>query len=122
MNLKNTLIENIVTPVASSHSTMFYDAIVKEANEKNNTCTIIYTNQDGVELTQKRVPVQIQGIGVVGWFPKVRDHVVATKKGGDLCITGPSYGRSYSNITTRLQLTEDIYSDTSDYTLGGFIF
>lgn len=122
MNLKNTLKENIVTPVAMSHSSMFLDAVVKETNEKTNTCTVVYINQEGVELTQKSVPVQIQNVGIIDWFPKEKEHVIVTKKGGGLTITGPSYGKSYSTIRNQLELTEDIYSDTSDYTMGGFIF
>ena len=69
------------------------------------------------------MPVQLHNIGIIDWFPKLNEHVLITTKGkGDITITGPSYGRNYNNIRYQTKLTEDIYSDISSATMGGYIF
>ena len=123
MSLKSKLIENIVAPVASDKSTSSLDAIVTKVNERTNTCSIKYTNNEGIPVEQANVPVQLHNISIIDWFPKVNEHVLITTKGrGDIAITGPSYGKNYTNIRNKIKLTEDIYSDISSATMGGFIF
>lgn len=123
MSLKNKLVQNIVAPVANDKSTMSLDAVVTKVNEKNNTCSIKYTNHEGIPVEQANVPVQLNNIAIIDWFPKVREHVlITTKSRGDITIIGPSYGKNYSTIRSKMKLTEDIYSDTSSFTMGGFIF
>lgn len=123
MSLKSKLIENIVDPVASDKSTVSLDAIVTEVNKKSNTCSIKYTNYEGIPVEQANVPVQLHNVSIIDWFPKVKEHVLITTKGkGDITITGPSYGKNYNNIRKKTELTEDIYSDMSSATMGGFIF
>ena len=122
MSLKDKLINNIVAPVASSHSAIFLDAVVKEINEKSNYCTISYTNENGVKVEQKNVPVQLQNECIIDWFPKVRDHVLITVKGNDIFITGPNYGGNFNRVKNKMILKQDILSDASTATLGGYIF
>lgn len=122
MSLKDKLINNIVAPVASSHSAIFLDAVVKEINEKSNYCTISYTNENGVKVEQKNVPVQLQNECIIDWFPKVRDHVLITVKGNDIFITGPNYGGNFNRVKSKINLKQDILSDASTATLGGYIF
>lgn len=123
MSLKNKLIQNIVDPVAIDRSTMSLDAVITKVNQKSNTCSIKYTNQEGIPVEQANVPVQLNNIGIIDWFPKEREHVLISIKGrGDITIVGPSYGSNYNNIRSKLRLTEDIFSDISSSTMGGFIF
>lgn len=122
MSLKNRLIENIVAPVASNHSAASLDAVVTKVNEKNNTCDIKYKNTEGIPVEQANVPVQLHNISIIDWFPKVKEHVIISAKGRDIVITGPSYGTNYNLVKSKIQLTEDIYSDISTSTMGGFIF
>ena len=123
MSLKSKLIENIVAPVATDKSTSSLDAIVTKVNERYNTCSIKYTNHEGIPVEQANVPVQLHNISIIDWFPKINEHVlITTKSRGDIVIVGPSYGRNYNNVRSKLRLTEDIYSDISSCTMGGFIF
>ena len=123
MSLKNKLIQNVVNPVATDMSTMSLDAVVTKVNEKANTCSVKYINHEGIQVEQANVPVQLNNIGIIDWFPKIREHVlVATKSRGDISIIGPNYGRNYGNVRKQLKLSEDIYSDISSFTMGGFIF
>lgn len=123
MSLKNKLINNIVSPVAIDKSTNSFDAIVTKVNEKANTCSIKYNNHEGIPVEQANVPVQLSNVGIIDWFPKVKEHVLITVKSrGDITIVGPSYGRNYNSIRNKIQLTEDIYSDISSSTMGGYIF
>ena len=123
MSLKSRLIENIVSPVATDKSTSSIDAKVTKVNERSNTCSIKYINNEGIPVEQANVPVQLHNIGIIDWFPKLNEHVLITTKGkGDITITGPSYGRNYNNIRYLTKLTEDIYSDISSATMGGYIF
>lgn len=120
--LKDKLVQNIVAPVASSHSATFLDAIVLNANEKSNVCDIEYRDNQGVIVTQKNVPLEIINNNMIGWFPKNNEHVIVTIKGGDLFISGPSYGKNYDIVRNKMEQKKDIYSDESSYFLGGFIF
>lgn len=120
--LKDKLVQNIVAPVASSHSATFLDAIVLKTNESSNICNIQYKDDQGVIVTQNSVPVEITSNNIIGWFPKEKEHVIVTVKGGDLFITGPSYGKNYNMIRSRMELKKDIYSNSFSYFLGGFIF
>lgn len=122
MSLKDKLIKNIVAPVAQSHSAIFLDAVVTEIDEKTNNCTISYTNENGVPVEQKHVPVQLQNECIIDWFPKVKDHVLITAKGNDIFITGPNYGRNFNLVKNKMKLKQDILSDTSTSTMGGYIF
>ena len=123
MSLKSRLIENIVAPVATDKSTISSNAVVTKVNEKTNTCSIKYTNSEGIPVEQANVPVQLNNVGIIDWFPKVNERVLITTKGRtDITITGPSYGRNYNSIRSKIKLTEDIYSDISSSTMGGYIF
>lgn len=120
--LKDKLVQNIVAPVASSHSATFLDAVVLKANESSNVCDIQYRDDQGVVVTQKSVPVEITSNNIIGWFPKEKEHIIVSVKGGDLFITGPSYGKNYNMVRNRMELKKDIYSNSFSYFLGGFIF
>lgn len=121
-NLRNKLIENIVAPVANSHSAISLEATVISANEKTNKCKISYVNEKGIPITEEEVPIQMQNISIIDWFPKKRETVLISIRGKDVSIVGPSYGKSYGSIRSKLELKEDIYNDASNYTMGGFIF
>lgn len=122
MNLKNKLVENIVAPVASSHSAAFIRATVLTADERSNTCTVKYRDQEGVLLTQPNVPVQLTNVSFIDWFPKKNESVILSVRKNELKVTGPDYQESYSNIKSKIELSNDIYSDTSSHFIGGYIF
>lgn len=122
MGLKEKLIENIVAPVAFSHSASLLDAVVIKANEVSNTCSIKYENEEGVTVIQNNVPIQLQNVNIIDWFPNEKDHVIVNQKGNDIFIIGPSYGHNYNSVRAKLKLRQDIFSDTSSCTIGGCIF
>ena len=122
MSLKDKLINNIVAPVASSHSAIFLDAVVKEINEKSNYCTISYTNENGVKVEQKNVPVQLQNECIIDWFPKENDKVIIKEYDKKAIITGPFIPGNYSSeIKSKNKKEKDIYTDLFSSCIGGFI-
>lgn len=122
MGLKNKLVENIVAPVASSHSAAFIRAVVLEANEKRNVCKVRYTDSEGVVLTQSNIPVVLNNVSFIDWFPKKNDSVIISLKKNEIKITGPDYEKSYGSLRSKIELSQDIHSDTSSHFLGGYIF
>lgn len=122
MALKNKLINNIIAPVASSHSATFIRGTVKKTNEKNNTCTVVYTNTEGVTVTQENIPVKLSNVSFIDWFPKEKEVVNISVKKGEIYVTGPDYQNSYSSMRESMKLSQDIYSDNSSYFIGGYIY
>lgn len=122
MSLKNRLINNIVTPVASSHSVIPLDAVVTKINEKNNTCDVKYTNENAVDVEQSNVPVQMYNECIIDWFPKVGEHVLISVRNNDIMITGPNYNGNFGWVKNKVNLKQDILSDASTSTFGGCIF
>lgn len=122
MALKNKLIDNIIAPVASSHSATFIRATVNSTNEKKNTCTVTYINSEGVKVKQKDVPVKLTNVSFIDWFPKEKEMVNVSVKKGEIYITGPDYQKSYDSMRSSMQLSQDIYSDNSSYFIGGYIY
>lgn len=122
MALKDKLINNIVAPVANSHSATFITASVLAINERNNVCNISYINQEGVKVYNNNVPIKLNNINFIDWFPKVNDTVIISVKRDEIFIVGPNYQQSYKEIRDQIQLSNDIYSDNSSYFLGGYIF
>lgn len=122
MSLKNKLINNIVAPVASSHSAIPLDAVVTKVNERDNTCNIKYVNENAVDVEQKNIPVQIYNECIIDWFPKVGDHVLISVRNNDIMITGPNYGGNFNIVKNKMNLKQDVLSDASTSTLGGCIF
>lgn len=122
MALKNKLIDNIIAPVASSHSATTIRGIVKKSNEKNNTCTVVYTNVDGVKVVQENIPVKLNNVSFIDWFPKEKEVVNVSVKKGEIYVIGPDYQNSYASMRSSMQLSQDIYSDNSSYFIGGYIY
>lgn len=121
-SLKANLRSSLVTPAVSSRSVTFYDAIVTKVNERTNSCTIQYKNEKGILVTQNNVPVQLANINIIDWFPRVDDKVQAVNKEGVVYINGPSYAGHYESIRTLTKLKEDVFTDSSNYFVGGSIF
>lgn len=122
MSLKNKLVDNIIAPVANSHSATFIRGIVNNVNEKNNTCTVTYTNSEGVKVKQESVPIQLTNVSFIDWFPKVNETVNVSVKKGEIYVVGPDYQKSYSSVRNKIQLVQDIYSDDASYFIGGYIY
>lgn len=122
MSLKNKLVNNIIAPVANGHSATSIRAKVNSTNEKNNTCTITYTDSEGVTVKQENVPVKLTNVSFIDWFPKEKDTVNVSVKKGEIYITGPDYQNSYSHMRNTMQLSQDVYSDDSSYFIGGYIY
>lgn len=122
MRLKNKLVNNIIAPVATSHSATFIRGTVNSINEKKNTCTVTYTNADGVKVKQENVPVKLSNVSFIDWFPKEKEVVNVSVKRGEIYITGPDYQNSYALMRNSMQLTQDIHADDSSYFIGGYIY
>lgn len=122
MGLKNKLVENIIAPVANSHSATFIRATVNSVDEKSNTCTVTYVNQEGVTVKQENIPIKLNNVSFIDWFPKAKEIVSVSVKKNEIYVTGPDYQGDYSTVRNRIQLTQDIYSDDSSYFIGGYIY
>lgn len=117
--LKNKLVQNIVAPVATSHSAISLDALVIDANQRTGKCTIEYVNSRGVKVVQENVFVKNISLEMFVWFPKKNEKVIISVRNNDIMITGPSISKSNSG---RLKLEHDIFSDNTSAGIGGSIF
>lgn len=120
--LRSKLTENYIAPAVLNRSAAFYEGRIKKADERSNTCTVEYTNNQGVTTSQTNVAVKLSNIGIIDWFPKVNEKVQVTEKEGSIQITGPIYSGDYSAVRSQMKLKEDIFTDSSNYFIGGSIY
>jgi hypothetical protein len=122
MNKVNQKIKNkIVEPAATSRSVSTLSAKITKVNEKTNTCDVMYTRIDGTELRKKDVTILLNNTSFIDWFPEVNDQVLIQEKNNIVYIIGPAYS-DYNKIRKKIELKNDIYSNSFIDTLGGFIF
>ena len=120
--IKKLIQERIVNPVNHNRGVGSAIAEIMAADEKNNLCSIRYFNKDGIVMTKDNIPVQIYSQGFVDWFPQKGDFVKIEEAGDHVLITAKFIGNYHTDIRARNKLTKDVCADSSDSTLGGFIF
>lgn len=119
--IKNKIKTSIADPAAESRKVTLQTGIVIKANEKSNTCNVSYIRNDGKKINEENVPLLLNNISNMMWFPKEKEEVLIQIRENNVYILGPSY-RQYNTIRDKIKLKHDIFTDTNTDTLGGFIF
>lgn len=122
INLRTKITENLIGPAVVNRSAAFYEGVIVKADEKSNTCSVKYKDNQGVTVTQPNVVVQLSNIGMIDWFPSVNDRVHVMDKEGFIYISGPSYAQDYITVRSQIKLEEDVFTDSSNYFIGGSIY
>ena len=108
--IKDTIKQNIVLPETKDSELLRSYGRVIFSNEKENVCTVIYTNRDGIPVIKNGVPVSIGSVD--NWFPSVGDIVLLDLINEKPLITGRSFNNYASQIRENNKLLFDIFSDT----------
>ena len=121
-NLRDKFKQELIAPTANSYGALESIAKVIKANERGNVCTVEFTNKAGRKVKEYNVPVAIYNKNIIDWFPQDNDSVIITETGGGFCIKGPSMNSGYLEIRNRIQMEQDIYSESYSDFLGGYIY
>lgn len=120
MGIKEKLISNIVQPVARDSGSVTTVAKVISSDEINNTCNITYMDRNGIKRNKENVVVRIYDNGS-GYFPAIGD-LVELQLERDICVIIARHVGNYNmDVRSKMQLRQDIYSDSSGSAVGGSI-
>lgn len=120
MDLQGLLNTKLVTPNVDSNSGKVSIAIVTEAYEKDNVCDIIYTDKHGKIQRRERVEMKILDPDS-SWFPKAGETVEIQFYDEYVYITG-AFVLNYRQYMSNKNIDNDIYSESSDSSVGCYIF
>ena len=116
--LKESIQNNILSPVINSSGQENRLAIVLKSDSANNVCSIRYSDKTGNICNRENVGIRLYGNGT-DWFPSAGDMVIV-EDNGSLCTVIARYVGNYSmDIRSKLQLTQDIQSDDSGCQMPG---
>ena len=94
--------------------------IVTASDESNNTCSVQYVDKDGKKRNKEGVVVRLYGNGG-DWFPAINDTVVLENTNDTLVCIARHVGNYNMDVRSKMQLRQDIYSDSSGGAVGGQI-
>lgn len=95
---------------------------ITKINEKTNTCSVQYINNEGSYSNKDNVYVQLFMPGFIGWFPKVEDFVCLNITERNLVITGPADNTYAMSTRSKIQTQKEILANDFGSTLAGSIF
>lgn len=120
-NIKSNLLDKIIQPNIRDSSTMVTIAKVTASNEINNTCNIIYIDKNGIKRNKDNVIVRIYD-NSSGYFPAVGDFVELQLE-KEICVIIARHIANYNaDVRPKMQLKQDIYSDSPGCSPGGSIY
>lgn len=113
--------DRAIEPITNELKSVTTLALVKKADEKNNTCDIQYVDKNGLVRNRNNVSVRLYGNGT-DWFPK-RGESVVVQETETTCEVIARYVQNYNmDVRARMKLKMDIYSDSSGADPGGTIY
>lgn len=111
----------MVEPVTHQLDRISTLAKVTKADEKNNVCSIQYTDKNGRFRNKDNVSVRLYGSGT-DWFPSVGDFVTVEDSNSGTVIIARHVQNYNMDVRSKMQLSKDIYSDSSGAEPGGTIY
>ena len=121
MVLQQQIRNKIVTPITYENETITTVAYVIKADDKNNSCDIRYIDKHGRIRNQDNVAVRLSGLGM-DWFP-VKGDYVTIELSRNSCIIIARYITNYNmEVRSKMELKQDIYSDSMGYNPGASIY
>ena len=121
-SFKSKLQQNIINPVNISNKKEETIGIITQSNQKQNTCSVQYIDNDGNKSNKDSVPVRLYSKGIIGWFPKQDDVVVIVIKEHQLEIIGIANNGYIGSVKSQTNLKADIISDSLMDVSNGFLF
>jgi len=119
--LRQQMIDKLVTPITYPNEAITTTALVLRADDKNNCCDIRFVNKEGVMCERENVIVRLTGSGM-DWFPVEGDYVTI-ELSRDICaIVARSVSNYNMDVRSKMELKQDIYSDSFGYPPGGIIY
>lgn len=115
-------IQEINNPAVHSRRSFTTVGKIIKTNEKTNTCSVQYLNNDGFYSNKDNVHIQILMPGFIGWFPKVDDFVSVSISERNVIVTGPADDAYYMNTRGKIKTQKEILSSTYGSTMAGTIF
>lgn len=121
MTLKQKLLDHVVTPVTFETEGLITLGYIIEADDKNNCCTVRYKDKYGKITERENVTVRLTGNGME-WFP-VPGEYVQLELGRGTCVIAARAVNDYSaDIRSKMELKQDIYSDSLGAPPGASIY
>lgn len=115
-------IQEINNPAVHSRRSFTTVGKIIKINEKTNTCSVQYLNNDGFYSNKDNVHIQILMPGFIGWFPKVDDFVSLSISERNIVVTGPADDAYYMNTRSKTKTQKEVLSSTFGSTMAGTIF
>lgn len=120
INIKES-VKNNVSSIAEFHTQAIETlGLVKDSNQKDNTCTVLYRTFDNKVVIRPNVTVRLQNPNIIDWFPKKDDYVLIKETGGIPIILGDGNQIFKDNTRDAARFKKNIFSQVSDVT-GGFL-
>lgn len=119
--LAQQLINKVVSPITYVNETFHTTALVIKADDKNNCCDIRYLNKYGILQERENVNVRISGNGM-DWFPVVEDYVIVEISRDSCVIVARSVSNYNMDVRSKMELKQDIFSDSFGYPPGASIY
>lgn len=120
INIKDS-VRNNVSSIAEFHTQAIETlGLVKDSNQKDNTCTVLYKTFDGNVVVKPNVVVRLSNPNLIDWFPKKDDYVLIKETGGVPIILGDGNQIYKDNTRDSARFKQNIFSQISDV-VGGFL-
>lgn len=121
MILRQQIKDKIVTPITYENEIMHTVAFVVKSDDKNNCCDIRYIDRQGQIRNKDNVTVRLTGSGM-DWFP-VKGEFVTIEVTRDICVIIARCISNYNmEVRSKMELKQDIYSDSGGYPPGASIY
>lgn len=119
--LRQKIRDKIVTPVTYENEIITTTAFVLRADDKNNCCDIRYIDKHGKIRDRDNVIVRLTGSGM-DWFPIKGDYVTIELARDTCVITARSITNYNMDVRSKMELKQDIFSDSLGYPPGASIY
>lgn len=115
-------IQEINNPAVHNRRSFNTVGKVTKINEKTNTCSVQYINNEGSYSNKDNVHIQLIMPGFIGWFPKVDEYVYLSIVERNMVVVGPADNMYSSETRSKIQTKKEILSNEYGSTLAGNIF
>lgn len=121
MILRQQIRDKIIAPITYENEALATIAYVLRSDDKNNCCDIRYIDKQGKIITRNNVIVRLTGSGM-DWFPVKGDYVTIEISRDTCVIIARSISNYNMDVRSKMELKQDIYSDSMGYPPGASIY
>lgn len=121
MILGQQIRDKLVSPITYENESLTTVAYVLRSDDKNNCCDIRYIDKQGRITDRDNVVVRLMGTGM-DWFPVKGDYVTIELARNTCVIIARSISNYNMDVRSKMELKQDIYSDSLGYAPGASIY